>query len=62
MRTPPEFSAPQWEKLTADQRLHFWEGWAAGLRYAMKHVTPEGLGELSRELAAAEEEMNQFRA
>jgi len=60
-KIPPTFSPGAWDKLTLDQKLHFWDGWIAALNFAMEHVDPDSLSILSAEIASSEEAMNALR-
>ena len=60
-KIPPKFSPATWGDLPEDQKITFWEGWIAALNYAMDHVSPDGLGALSAEIAASEEALNELR-
>lgn len=61
MELPPNFSPDQWQRLSNDQKLHFWEGYTAALRRAIDHVRPDELETVTAELAAAEEARNALR-
>jgi hypothetical protein len=60
-KRPPKFSEEQWARLGDEHKLRFWEGWIAGLNFALEHVKPDSLSALSAEIASAEEALNAVR-
>ncbi len=60
-KIPPGFSPDAWGSLNDEQRRSFWEGWIAALNFALVHVSPDGLTELSAQIASSEEALNAIR-
>jgi hypothetical protein len=62
MRKPDGYSDERWDQLSDQERIVFWEAWAAALDSIAGQVDGDALGTVTASIAAAREAANEYRA